>query len=122
MRVQSLGQEDQEKEIATHSSILAWEIPWTEEPGRLQSLGFQRLGHDRAKQAHTQARRKGREGEKRHGRCGPRAAIVAPKRGVCQPQLTTLTFRSHPGFVACHERLPKHLGGCRPKFTRHSSP
>ena len=35
-----------EKEMATHSSILAWEIPWTEEPGRLQSIGLQRIGHD----------------------------------------------------------------------------
>jgi len=45
-RVQSLGQEDLlEKEMATHSSILAWKIPWTEEPGRLQSMGLQRVGH-----------------------------------------------------------------------------
>ena len=45
--VQSLGQEDPlEKEMATHSSILAWRIPWTEEPGRLQSTGSQRIGHD----------------------------------------------------------------------------
>ena len=45
--VQSLGQEDPlEKEMATHSSILAWEIPWTEEPGRLQSMGSQRVGYD----------------------------------------------------------------------------
>ena len=35
-----------EKEMATHSSILAWRIPWTEEPGRLQSPGSQRVGHD----------------------------------------------------------------------------
>ena len=35
-----------EKEMATHSSILAWRIPWTEEPGRLQSTGLQRVGHD----------------------------------------------------------------------------
>ena len=35
-----------EKEMATHSSILAWEIPWMEEPGRLQSMGLQRVGHD----------------------------------------------------------------------------
>ena len=35
-----------EKGMATHSSILAWEIPWTEEPGRLQSMGSQRVGHD----------------------------------------------------------------------------
>ena len=46
-RVQSLGQEDHlEKELATHSSILAWRIPWTEEPGRLQFMGSQRVGHD----------------------------------------------------------------------------
>ena len=46
-RVRSLGWEDPlEKEMATHSSILAWRIPWTEEPGRLQSTGLQRVGHD----------------------------------------------------------------------------
>jgi len=45
--VQSPGWEDLlEKEMATHSSILAWKIPWTEEPGRLQSVGLQRVGHD----------------------------------------------------------------------------
>ena len=45
--VQSLGGEDPlEKKIASHSSILAWEIPWTEEPGGLQSMGSQRVGHD----------------------------------------------------------------------------
>ena len=44
---QSLGQEDAlEKGRATHSSILAWRIPWTEAPGGLQSLGSQRVGHD----------------------------------------------------------------------------
>ena len=46
-RVRSLGGEDPlEKEIASHSSIHAWEIPWTEEPGRLQPIGSQRVGHD----------------------------------------------------------------------------
>ena len=46
-RVQSLGQEDPlEKAMATHSSILAWEIPWTEEPGGLQSMGLQRVRPD----------------------------------------------------------------------------
>ena len=45
--VQSLGQEDPlEKEVATHSSTLAWKIPWMEEPGRLQSMGLQRAGYD----------------------------------------------------------------------------
>ena len=46
-QVQSLGREDLlEKEMATYSSILAWNIPWMEEPGRLQSMGWQRVGHD----------------------------------------------------------------------------
>ena len=45
--VGSLGQEDPlEEGVVTHCSILAWEIPWTEEPGRLQSMGSQRVGHD----------------------------------------------------------------------------
>ena len=46
-QVQSLGWEDPlEKSMATHSSIPAWRIPWTEEPGGLQSIGSQRVGHD----------------------------------------------------------------------------
>ena len=46
-QVQSLGQEDSlEKGVASHSSILAWRIPWTEKPGKLRSTGLQRLGHD----------------------------------------------------------------------------
>ena len=47
--IRSLGWKDPlEKEMATHSSILAWEIPWTEETGGLQSMGSQRVGHDLA--------------------------------------------------------------------------
>jgi len=47
IQVQSLGWEDPlEKRMATHFSILAWKIPWTEELGRLQSIGLQRVGHD----------------------------------------------------------------------------
>ena len=46
-QVQSLGQADPlEKEMATHTSTLAWKIPWMEEPGGLQSMGSQRAGHD----------------------------------------------------------------------------
>ena len=54
-RVQSLGREDPiEEGMVTHSSILAWEIPWTEEPGRQQSMGLQRVGHNwSTKHAHT---------------------------------------------------------------------
>ena len=49
MWVRSLGQEDAlEEEMAVHSSIFAWGIPWTEEPGGLQSVGSQRVGHDLA--------------------------------------------------------------------------
>ena len=49
IQVQSLGQEDPlEKGMATQSSILAWDIPWTEKPGRLQSMGLKIVGHDLA--------------------------------------------------------------------------
>ena len=52
--VQSLGQEDSlEKEMAIHSSILAWRIPWTKEPGGLQSMGSQRDGYDRVTNTFT---------------------------------------------------------------------
>ena len=55
-QVQSLDQEDPlGKGMATHSSILAWEIPWTEEPGRLQSMGSQRVRHNRETE-HSTAR------------------------------------------------------------------
>ena len=47
MWVRSLGQEDSlEEGVATHSSILAWRMPWTEEPGGLQSIGLQKVGHN----------------------------------------------------------------------------
>ena len=60
MRIQSLGQEGPlEEEMATHSSILDWEIPWTEEPGRLQSMGSQRVRHNLAtKQEEEMQKRK----------------------------------------------------------------
>ena len=46
-QIRSLGREDPlEKGVAAHSSVLAWRIPWTEEPSRLQSMGSQRVGHD----------------------------------------------------------------------------
>ena len=58
-QVQSLDQEDPlEKEVATHSSILAWRIPWTEERVRLQSMGSQRVRHDCAR---SEERRVGKE-------------------------------------------------------------
>ena len=53
-RVYSVGQEDLlEEKMATHSNILAWEIPWTEEPDRLQSVGSKRVGHDLATKKQT---------------------------------------------------------------------
>jgi len=54
-QVESLGQKDPlEKEMATHSSVLAWKIPWTEESGGLQSMGSQRVGHDSATNTHME--------------------------------------------------------------------
>ena len=48
-----MGQEDLEKKMATHFNILAWEIPWTQEPDRLQSVGSKRVGHDLATKKQT---------------------------------------------------------------------
>ena len=60
--IRSLGQEDLlKKGMATHSSILAWEIPWTEEPGRLQSIGSQRVGHDLGTEQQQQKQTKGKD-------------------------------------------------------------
>ena len=60
MQVQSLNEYPLQEEMATHSSVLAWKTPWTEEPDRLQFMNSQRIGHDRAdtyththKQTHT---------------------------------------------------------------------
>ena len=56
--VQSVGQEDPlEKQKATHTSILAWKIPWTEEPDGLQSMGYERVGHDLESKQEPQAKR-----------------------------------------------------------------
>ena len=57
-QVRALGSEDPlEKEMAIHSSTIAWKIPWTEEPGRLQSMGLQRVRHDLETSLMTQAAR-----------------------------------------------------------------
>ena len=57
-QVWSLGQKDPlEKRMATHSSILAWRIPWTEEPGWLQSMGSQRVGHNWATNTHIKGKK-----------------------------------------------------------------
>ena len=59
-RIQPLNQEDAlERGMATHSSILAWRIPWTEEPGGLQSVESQRVRHDRATNTHTHTHTQG---------------------------------------------------------------
>ena len=50
------GEDPLEKRMATHSSILAWQTPWTEEPGGLESTGLQRIGHNRATNTHTHSK------------------------------------------------------------------
>ena len=63
VQFQPLDWEDPlEMEMATHSNILAWKVPWTEEPGGLQSMGSQRIGHDRATE-HAHAYEKGHQNE-----------------------------------------------------------
>ena len=82
-RVQSLGQEDPlEREMTTHSSNLAWEISWTEEPDRLQFMGSQRVGHD---------------GASMHS-----SRVVAYLRCILMGLLMTLPKNSHLPFLPSH--------------------
>ena len=82
-RVQSLGWEDPlEKEMATHSSILAWKIPWTEEPGRQQSTGPQTVGHDWATSlTHSLKARKQKECISSYLRC-PEMKLASGQAGA----------------------------------------
>ena len=66
--------------MATHSSILAWRIPWTEEPGKLQSIGSQRVGHDRSDFVHTHA-------------CCPSRILVPRARENSRKNLCLLTLK-----------------------------
>ena len=75
MHVQSLGREDPlEEGMATHPSILAWRIPWTEESGGLQSMGLQRVGHDGRDVAHTP--------EEKAEELGPENILDSDKRAM----------------------------------------
>ena len=76
-QVQSLGQEDPlEKGMVTHSSILAWRIPWIEEPGELQTIGSQRVRHDWATNTHTHTHT-----HSVHTFCGP-VSCIRPLHGA----------------------------------------
>jgi len=69
-QVQNLGGEDPlEQEMATHSSILAWKIPWTEDPGGLQSIGLQRVRHDLATKLPLKSLQIINAGEKGNNKC-----------------------------------------------------
>ena len=86
-----LGQEDPlEKKTATHFSILAWRIPWTEKPGRLQSRGSQRVGHDCRDQAHSvYSISRPQQPERR--KCCPRSCSSGAKWAWERVQLTFFT-------------------------------
>jgi len=76
--VQSLGRKDPlEEEVVTDSSILAWRIPWTEEPGRLQSTGSQRVGHDWSDLAHSYRHTFLLPKQKHHNSQTPRSSVLS---------------------------------------------
>ena len=91
--VQSLGREDPlEKEMATHSSVLAWKIPWMEEPGRLQSMGSQRVGHDGATSLSLSIARRG------NSKCkGPGAGVCLMCQGLQASQCSRSRVRTRRG-------------------------
>ena len=102
-RVWSLGQEDPlEKEISTHSSMLAWRIPWTEEPGGLQSMGLQRVGHNWATK-HTCTRDITKEA--REARGGPKSLMPTSFSGSAPPSFPRMPWTLRNGnkedYVKC---------------------
>ena len=106
--VRSLGQEDPlEKEMATHSSTLAWRIPWREEPGRLQSMGWQRVGHNWATSL-TVEKQRWFSKEKQRLTCSLRVAVgrgdvaIGLPRGP-QFQLVIAMEEFIPGIVRSSE-------------------
>ena len=117
MWVPSLVREDPlEKEMATHSSILAWKIPWTEEPGRLQSVGSQRVGHDWAESWSSQARVED-EGDRTQG-CFSREHLIHSTDRLAEfrlwtKELLTSQADSWQGYfnwkASCLPYLNQHL-------------
>jgi len=119
--VGSLGQEDPlEEEMATHSSILAWEIPWTEETGRLQSMGSQRVRNDWATESESKSRSVVSNSLGPHGLYSP---WNSPGQNTEVGSLFLLqgifpTQGSNPGFPHCrwilyqlsHKGSPRILG------------
>ena len=112
MWVRSLGWEDSlEEEMATHSSILAWKIPWTEKPGELQSMGWQRNGHDWATQYKTWHHKTPRKEHRHNTLCINHSSIFldqSPKAKEIKIQFSSvsqscLTLRSQR---LQHSRLP----------------
>ena len=109
-RVQFLGQEDPlEKEMATHSSILAWRIPWTEEPGRPQSTGSQKSRHDLATK---QQQRKDRNADYLLSRAALAGAEIWDRYGVfSQCACCEGGHRRQGGLLNLPLGWPKHLFG-----------
>ena len=97
-QVQSLGQEDPlKKGMATHSSILAWRIPWTEEPIRLQFMGSQRVGHDWATHTFTFWIVKDKQWGQTSGSC-PGSMACLPKPQLSHYEMTLIILHTSWGY------------------------
>ena len=117
--VWSLGWEDPlEKGMATHSSILAWRIPWTEEPGGLQSMGFQRVRHDPAWRTHRGPESPTEESQQwllsisPQGRTRHREHGSGPRSGGRRPSPPPALSSRHSGSGLCSQRARR--GPCSP--------
>ena len=121
-QVRSLGWEDSlEKAMATHSSFLAWRIPWTGEHGGLHCTGSQRVGHDQVSNTHSQTPAQHQPG----WGCTTLGALPSPAPGLSgRSQL--LTLLSHSGFLSdsrvTPHPLPQGLCMCSSLCVEHSSP
>ena len=114
-QIWSLGWEDLlEEKMATHSSILAWKIPWTEDPGRLQSTGLQRVGHDWATSLHFTSSQVALVVKKKKPTCQYRRH----RRGRFDPWVGKIPWRRKwqltPIFLPGESHGQKSLAGCSP--------
>ena len=120
--------------MAAHSSILAWEIPWTEEPGRLQSMGSQRVGHNWTTNTFTLTHpplilRPQAEGSKTdHLHSHFRLVLVPPKPSISglalkalSTQLASFSHLLPPLTRSSHSPGIAHLSGCPPSYPRQAS-
>ena len=111
MQIPSLGREDPpEKGMATHASILAWRIPWTDESGRLQSMGSQRVGHDSATKQQQPSPHGAQHKKPVHFCRGPAAPNAVAEHSKADAVSSTIASRVKAMATCSVLHLPSDVG------------